>query len=340
MATTIKDIARKLNISVSTVSYALNDGPRSVPEHVKLKVKQVAQELNYRPNRVARSLIKGESHVIGIVPTAVRKNMTVSPYFVSALNGVVNACENLNQDVMILTRNSSEDSSEAVETLLDGRVDGVVFIAPLSDSPAIPRLRELGFPHVVISSSQYPGSPSFQVDNAAGVNLIIDHLVAQGHTKIAHMAGAMDLEDGAERFQAFHDRMAYHGLKVNPNWIVYGQFHTVIALEAARQLLDQPEVPTAVFCANDESALSMLRVALQAGLDPKKDLAIAGFDDTFSSQLAIPPLTTVSQPIERLANEATHALLKTIREGTSISGKRFSPELIVRDSTLSPKKDN
>lgn len=333
MASTIKDIARKLNISVSTVSYALNGGPRSVPSHVAEQVAATAKELNYRPNRLARSLVSRRSNVLGIVPTAISHNMAIGPYFVQMLNGIVNAGELLGQDVLICTKHSSTDSPVQIEQLIDGRVDGLIFIAPVINSEAIRQVAELKFPHVVISGESHVESLSFTLDNDLGVKLIVDHLVEMGHTKIGHITGSLEQEDGILRERAFRNSMASHRLPVREDWIVEGGFTPSGGTRAAEIILNLSDRPTAIFCANDEMALSLVLAARKHGIKIPHQLAIAGFDDTFFSHISNPPLTTVEQPMAELASEATQALVRLIEGSSSIKCQKFAPKLIAREST-------
>src|SRR5579871_3910336 len=130
MPVTIKDIAKHLGVSVSTVSYALNGGPRPVRNDVRDRVLAAAAALDYRPNHLARSLITRRSFTIGVVPTELAANLTKSPYFAACLDGIVNAAEMLGQDVLLYTRFDQSSPVAFINALLDGRADGLIFLAP------------------------------------------------------------------------------------------------------------------------------------------------------------------------------------------------------------------
>ncbi len=336
MASTIKDIAQRLGISVSTVSYALNDGPRPVPPGVKARVLAMAEELSYRPNRVARSLVDGRSRTIGIVPTVVRPDVAIGPYFVAGLNAAFNVCAESGQDVLIYTQHSSYDTEEGARQLVDGRADGLLFLAPRLGSPAVAYLRRIGFPHAVVDGSPGEGALTFNVDNGAGVRRLVAHLAEQGHRRIGHLAGPSEMRDGVERREAFVAAMGEHGLPAQRRWILDAGFDGIEGRKAADDLLGLDELPTAVVCGNDEVAHALLTIAGERGVRVPEDLAITGFDDSVFSQIGRVGITTVAQPVSRIAEAATRSLLRLIEGSTEERSLTFSPELVVRGSSLSP----
>ncbi len=339
MAATIKDIARKLNISVSTVSYALNDGPRSVPEEVKKRVLQVAQELQYRPNRVARNLVTRRSFTLGIVPSEASYDIVLSPYLQNSLNGIVNTAEASRFDVLFFTRYDQSETREMTNVLLDGRVDGLIFLAPPKHSPVIDIIAEYGVPYVIISGEARNSSVQFGVDNSSGVLSAMSHLWELGHRKIGHIFGRLHMEDGIARHEAYLSFLAGKGIEVSPNWMASGDFTMDGGFAGMKELIAGDDLPTAVFCANDEIAVGAIRAATQAGMNIPGDLSIVGFDNVPLSAVFIPAITTIRQPVQDLASEATKALIRLIDGGASLPSQLLPTELIVRDSTSSPKED-
>ena len=335
---TIKDIAREANVSVSTVSYALNDGPRSVPVEVKKRVLEVASRLHYRPNRVAKSLITRRSHVIAIVPTRVEKDMIMGPYFANMLNGIVNACEDKLQDVLILTQIHTTESMQALYPLLDGRCDGAIFLAPAQDSAGIAYLQEIGFPHIIVNGRN-AGSTCFEIDNHFGIALAIEHLVELGHRKIGMLLGPEELSDGYERNSSFVKQMRSHGLKINPDWLVSAGFHPSGGLEAGRKLLSQKARPTAIYCANDEVAIGFYRACKEFKVEVPNDISVIGFDDSPMTTLIEPNLTTIKQPIDLMSRQAADSLIAQIEGQEPSESCRFTTSLILRNSTTRPMED-
>ncbi len=335
---TIKDIAREAKVSVSTVSYALNDGPRSVPTEVKDRILEVAAKLHYRPNRLARSLITRKSHVIGIVPPRVEMDMIVGPYFVSMLNGIVNTYELLQQDVLILTQIKSTESREAIYPLLDGRCDGAIFLAPPHDSAGIAYLSEINFPHVVLNGRNST-SPNFDIDNQGGMRLAVQHLAELGHKKIGMLIGPDNHVDGLERNAAFVEAMNSLGLTIKPDWLVDGGFQQSLGLEGGRKILALKDRPTAMCCANDESAVGLYTACKERGIRIPEDISIVGFDNVPMASLVEPNLTTVKQPFDEMSRHAAKSLIALIDGCLITQSKQFATSLVVRSSTARPMED-
>jgi len=344
MAATIKDIARKLNISTSTVSYALNDGPRNVPPEVKKRVLDLARELDYRPNRVARSLVTRKANAIGVVPPSTETNVFLSPFVRLAWNAIVNEAETLGQDLLLFTGHNRNLPGESGNELLDGRIDGVVFIAPRSDVQAIPFLQERGFPFTSIASATSSAGPSFSCDNAGGVAQALDHLRSLGHRRIAHVAGGQDSPDAMRRMEAFHEYMWSRGLAVPDGFLQKGAFTVESGYAAGLRLLRVSPRPTAVFVGNDEMAYGLCQALREAGLDVPGDVSLVGFDDCDMSYAFNPPITTVQQPVAEMAAAALRAAVD-IANGDIPSGvghaasAQFPTRLIVRGSTASLREE-
>jgi LacI family transcriptional regulator len=339
MPATLKDIARKVGVSVSTVSYAINGGPRIVGNEIRDRVLATAKAMDYRPNTVAKSLITRRSHTIGIVPTVTQINMTRIPYFQGCLQGVVNESEVLGQDVLLYTRYDQSLVDQFLSSLLDGRADGVIFLAPRVDSPVVEWVQGR-LPAVVVSSrSSYEVTPSLTIDNFGGVRFAIEHLIELGHTRIANIHGPSSLEEGEERRRAFDQCMSTHGLTVRPAWILDGDFSTLGGYEAGRGLFAQPELPSAVFCANDESAMGVMRAANEIGLRIPEDISVVGFDDSPSALLSYPQLTSVRQPLEEIGACALRDLVTIIEGSKAPHRPSFNTNLVIRQSTSRPKED-
>jgi len=338
MASTIKDIARRLNISVSTVSYALNGGPRSVPEEVRDKVLTVARELDYRPNRVARSLITRRSHVLGIIPHRSSRDLILGPFMQHVLNGILNEAELMMQHVLIFTRCDEKDTAGTMDQFLGGHVDGLVFISSDGLEPVLEELRHRNFPHVALSARR-GASPTVTVDNVNGVERAMAHLYGLGHRKIGHLRGIPTHYDGWERHEAYSDFMRRHGLPINPSWIVDGRFTPFDGRCAALKILDRPDRPTAVFAANDEMALGLLEAARELGISVPSQLSVVGFDDSPHAALCYPRLTTVRQPLNDIGAAAARMLLDIIEERDPVTSLRFGTELVIRDTTARPTED-
>lgn len=338
MAATIKDIAKKLNISVSTVSYALNGGPRPVPELVRQRVLAVAAELDYRPNSLARSLVTRRTMTVGIVPGVLAHDLLLSPFVRVILNGILNELEEREHDGLIFTGMNLRNNHAQVSRLLDGRIDGVVFLPPTPPEDVLENLEYRRFPVVTIAAEPKHGRTNYSSDNEKGVHIAVDHLVELGHRKIGMVMGYESHRDAALRRSAFEESLAGHGLAVNPDWMVSGDFTAEGGHDAAQKILSQKDRPTALFCANDESAFGALVGVRNLGLSVPNDVSVVGYDDIFISQQASPPLTTIRQSVEEIGAAAVSGLLKKI-SGQEVVSQVFQPKLVQRSSTSCPPQD-
>lgn len=340
MAAKLKDIAQKLNLSISTVSYALNGGPRTVSAEVKDRVMVAARELEYRPNRVARSLMTGRSYTVGVVPTEAYINLALTPYFASSLNGIINSAEETGNDVLIFTRFDQSNVDRFADTLLDGRVDGLIFLAPLLQSPIFDIVDGNGIPYVVTSSPTGGRAVCFAVDNGEGVDIALNHLTSLGHTKIGHITGSQRVSDGVVRADAFENYVCRHQLDARADWIFDGDFTPSGGYQAGLKLLSMQDRPSAVFCSNDEMAAGFVRACYELNVRVPEEMSLVGFDDAPICQSLFPQLTTIRQPLEEMGAAAYRALISLV-EGEGVSSSRLFPtQLIKRNSTTRPKEDN
>lgn len=339
MPTTIRDIAKKLNLSVSTVSYALNNGPRSVPAEVKKRVLQVAKELDYRPNRIAKSMVTGRTYTIGIVPTDQFENFIVSPFILQCMNGIINECEKRKYDVLLFTRFGASEEFDIANSISDGRVDGLIFLAPLINSNLIEVADRRGIPFVLTHRTHDRDLPTFTLDNSQIVERAIDHLVALGHKRIGHVYGSQALQDGIERRRAFDVLRKSGKFESHDTWIEPGNFVREEGYISALKILSQKNRPTAIFCSNDEMAIGTYWAAEKLNLKIPDDLSVIGVDNATWSHLVTPPLTTISQNLHDLAISAVAELTKFIEKGEKPHSQHFGTELIERASTSSPKEN-
>jgi LacI family transcriptional regulator len=339
MATTIKDIAKTLNISVSTVSYALNGGPRSVPEEVKQKIFAVARELNYRPNRLAKSMVTGRMDTIGVVPPQITQDAFLSPYLHLALNGIANQARVLQQDMLLFTRHDETEREEMITVLLDGRADGVIFIAPHFNHKTVELATSLHLPCVTISGATLDGVVSFTADSEGGVHQAMNHLYELGHRKIAHVAGRLDMQDSVIRLQAYQSFLRLANIPYREEWVAMGQFMIEGGRKAIREFWQLDDKPTAVLCANDEMAIGLIAEAHEMGIKVPEELSVIGFDNSPSGMQIVPNLTTVRQPIGEMGAAAMRSLFELIEDRTPTEETVFTTELVVRDSTARPKED-
>jgi len=337
MAVTVRDIAKKLNIGKSTVGYALNGGPKPVSEEVRRLVMAAARDMGYQPNENARSLAKGRTNMIGVVPFQLQRDSLLSPYMRIALAGIYEAAEDLGRHVVLFTGYSPHDQDAIRSRSFGARVDGLVLVSPKIDRQMMDFIAEQNLPLAIVASPAEGPGLHFNADNAGGVTAAIEHLAKLGHRSIATIAGTPGA-DGTERNDAFFAAMERLQLPVPPHMAQEGDFTKQSGYQVGQRLLGLEKPPTAVFAANDQMAYGLLMAARELGIRVPQDLSVIGFDDDELSREIHPPLTTIAQPIAEMASAALQAVVK-LSTGQSAQGHLFATRLIERASTACPKED-
>jgi len=332
MASTIKEIAERLNLSISTVSYALNGGPKPVSVAVARQVKELASELGYRPNRLAKSLVTGRIHTIGIVPIVAEGDILSAPSSGPFFNGAFNAAAQLRQDVLVFTAHDRNKPDQVVDDILDSRVDGVVFIAPRPDSPALKLIEQSTLPYALAAGPE-GRQRCYRVDDAQGTHAAIEYLISLGHRRIAHVTGDPALADSAVRRDTYLAVMRDRQLLVPDEYVAIGDYLRGSGYRAGIQFAEMKDRPTAIFCGNDDMAFGVVDAFREVGLSVPDDVSVVGFDDTPIA--AHEQLTTVRQPLQQIVSDAFRAVVNEIETGDRPTGACYPAPLIVRGSTAS-----
>jgi DNA-binding LacI/PurR family transcriptional regulator len=316
MPVTLKDVAQKAGVSISTACRALNN---SVGIHADTRrhIANVAAHLNYRTNQVARGLVTGQSHSIGLVISDIR-----NPFFAEVARGAEDAAFRTGRDLVLC--NSDLDAAKQmryVEWLLAKRIDGIVMnsVAPLSPAQQ-EQLWAAGVPIVLLNLSlTQPRSPMRRfsaaiADNLAGGEIAGKYLIDLGHVNVIHITGPRTHGNFADRaigfLKAFHDR----GLP-KPR-VVYGEHTFEAAYQTGRQHLAGERNATAIFAGNDVIAFGCMRAMMEKGIRIPEDVSIIGFDNVEMSQITCPPLTTIDQPKYETGKAAVEMLLSMMAKGS------------------------
>jgi len=309
MPVTIKDVARESGVNTSTVSRALNN-TYGVNDETRKHVMEVATRLNYRTNQVARGLVTGRLHTIGLVVSDIR-----NPFFAEVARGAEDAAHRAGHDLVLCNSDlKAEKQMGYFDSLLAKRVDGIVMnsVAALSHAQQ-DQLWAAGVPIVLLNrSSVYRRFSSVLGDNLQGGEIAGNYLIDLGHTKVGHITGPRahgNLADRAKGFlKAFHDR----GLP-EPE-VIYGEHTFAGGYESANRLLGPDRKITAVFAGNDVLAFGCIRTAIEKGIRVPDDLSIIGFDNVEISQITSPPLTTIDQPKYEIGKAAIEMLLNMMAQ--------------------------
>ncbi|MFC4638289.1 LacI family DNA-binding transcriptional regulator [Deinococcus hohokamensis] len=323
---TLADVARVAGVSKMTVSNVINNKP-GMSETTRVRVQQAIETTGYVVNPAARALAGRRSNLIGVLTP--RLNW---PFVSEVLHGASLTAEAAGLNLAIFTTGQNEGLERERAALLRTLADGVLLVAPTADDH---QLFAGALPVVTLGAH---GPRSVQVDNHRGAQLATNHLLELGHRRVAHLRGPDNhIRDAAEREAGFRSAMQAAGLTVAPEWIQNGEFSEDGGERAARHLLSLPEPPTAIFAANDRSAIGVLRAAAALGRRVPHDLSVVGFDDIHAASVTDPPLTTIRQPLEDMGGAAAQMLIDLTRDLTPVQSQVIFPAaLVIRGSTAPP----
>jgi LacI family transcriptional regulator len=303
------DVAREAGVSVATVSKVVN-GRYGVSQATLEKVLGVIAHLGYESSLGARSLRSLRTNVIGVLVAE------FEPFSTELLKGVSEAIGDTGYDLIAYSGRHHSDTvgweRRSLVRLAGSVIDGAIVVTPTIVDAGIG-----GIPVVAVDPHTGPVDvPTVDADNYAGAVKATAYLLGLGHRRIAHLSGRPDLESARLRERGFRDAMARAGLEVDERLVVVGGFRAEAAEGPARELLTRPDRPTAVFAANDLSAIRTMEVAHSLGLGIPEDLSIIGFDNVPESALAMPPLTTIAQPLKAIGATALRMLVAML-DGTA-----------------------
>ena len=330
---TIKDIAREVGVSPSTVSRALSDSPL-ISEKTKQNVKEVAQRLGYERNELARGLVKGSSGAVGLVVADI-----TNPFFSDIAQGVGEVAHRFGYGVMLCdTAGKANRESDYIRLLRRKRVDGLILTSATMDDPYLKDLAKTRTPFILVSRlCRSVDAPYVVVDDRVGARLAVEHLINLGHQYIGFIGGPANVQSSRDRMVTYREVLQEHGLAEKEEWMGFSDFTQAAGRKAGRQMLSLPERPSAIFAANDMIALGVLEVAEEMGFLIPDDLSLVGYNDISYASLPRVQLTTVAQPTQEMGQIASEWLLSTIEEH-----KRhplhcvLNPHLVVRRSTAPP----
>lgn len=337
---TIKDIARACDVSTATVSYVINGKNTLLPE-TRERVLRAMREMNYHPSAVARGLTKKRMNMLGILFDNIGSEIAIwHPYTSGILQGVLAASARAGYNVTIFTE-LWQSAEHSLPKLRDQRTDGIIIVAPPTDTDILPSLRSAVSQIVTISSASAPfGMPSVDVDNALGITLAVRHLRELGHMHIAFLSGELNMCSALVRRMAFESALQQSGGCVLPAHVVTASYeNTQVSYAQARHLLSLPAPPTAIVAGNDQIAMAVLDAARDLGISIPSALSVVGFDDIPDAARLQPPLTTVRQPLVEIGTAAAQLLLRLLSgESVPTEPLLIAPTLIVRSSTAPPER--
>jgi LacI family transcriptional regulator len=331
---TLKDIAQRVGVSITTASRALG-GYEDVAETTREKVLRAAEELGYYPSATARQLQKQRTDTIGFVIPTFGPRFS-DPYFSELLAGIGNEAAHHNFDLLVSTRSpDSSEEEEAYRRLVDGRrVDGVLVVRTRIKDPRLSYLMQRDFPFVAFGRSRANEDfPYLDVDGQKGLRDAVQHLIDVGHERIAYISAPRNLTFATHRLAGYKQALQENRLAYDKDLVVVGHLTEEDGYQAAHRLLSLSNPPTAIAVANDLMALGAMRAAHERGLDVGHDMAITGFDDIPLAAHARPALTTVRQPIYDIGRRVCQMLIRVIK-GEPLAERHIllEPTLVIRES--------
>jgi LacI family transcriptional regulator len=322
---TIRDVARRAQLSVATVSRALN-GFDNVSEKAKEQVEQAARELGYIPHAGARSLSLARTNAIGVVLPDLH-----GEFFSEIVRGMDREASRRGYLLLLSNLHGSPEQASLALRAMRGRVDGLIVMAPQLSVGDLAAALPGGIPSILINTRGGSGSQAaIHLDNAAGARAVVDHLAALGRRRLVHVAGPEGNIDADERAAAFRSACVERGLDCE---VLRGDFDEPSGERLVEALIRKRHRFDAVFAGNDNMAIGALQALRSAGANVPTDVAVAGFDDIpLASHLG---LTTVRVRIAQLGERALTRLLDSLGSGGAGGDELHAPELVVRATTVS-----
>lgn len=324
---TIRDVALRAGVSVATVSKVINQR-YGVATDTSARVQAAIEDLGYEASLVAQSLRNHRTNVLGILVA------DLEPFSAELLKGAADAIRGSGFELVVYSACGRAGDRVGWERRYLSRLSGTLIDGAVLVTPTVVTA---GGGAPIVAVDPHTGAsdlPTIDSDNLRGAELATEHLLERGHRRIAMLTGRADLQSAQLREQGYRRALAAAGVPVDADLVRLGDYDPVTSQDSARRLLTAPDRPTAVFAANDVSAIATIEVAGELGLRVPEDLSVVGFDDIPESALCTPPLTTVAQPIRRMGQCAIELLIRLIRgEPAGATHITLATSLVERRST-------
>ncbi len=324
---TIRDVAERAGVSVATVSKVIN-GRYGVAVETTQRVQRAIDDLGYEASLAAQSLRNHRTNVIGVLVA------DFEPFSSEVLKGAADAIRGTGFELVVYSAGGRVGEHVGWERRYLSRLSGTLIDGAILVTPTVTDV-SYGAPIVAIDPHTGPSEmPTVDSDNWHGACLGVSHLLELGHRRIGMITGRPDLQSAQLRENGYRDALTAAGLPIDERLIQLGAFDPDVARDAAHRLLTMADPPTAIFAANDLSAITAMEAAAALRLRVPDDLSLVGFDNVPESALASPPLTTVEQPIRQMGQRAMELLVRLIREEpVEVNHIRLATRLVQRQST-------
>ncbi|EMW1605375.1 substrate-binding domain-containing protein [Vibrio cholerae] len=327
---TMKDIARLAGVSTSTVSHVINKS-RFVSDEIAERVNNAAQQLNYAPSALARSLKMNRTKTIGMLVTT-----STNPFFGEVVKGVERSCYHQGYNLILCnTEGDNQRMKASINTLLQKRVDGLLLMCSTLEGERLDVFdRYPDIPIVVMDWGPILfASDKIQDNSLQGGYMAAKHLIESGHKEIGCITGPLIRHQAQMRYEGYKRALAEAGIAINPDWIVESDFECEGGYQAFEKLYQRGKLPSALFVSNDMMAMGVIQAASQRDLRVPDDLSLIGYDDVHIAKFMTPALTTIHQPKYRLGKAAVDTLLYRLENpDTTAQVVQLEPTLVVRNS--------
>ncbi|WP_202081639.1 LacI family DNA-binding transcriptional regulator [Caldalkalibacillus salinus] len=330
MGATIKDVARVASVSIATVSRILNNQP-GYSEETKRKVMKAIKELGYQPNAVARGLINKKTQTIGVLFP------DISSMLSSAILGGIEEVthEHGNSVIVCHTAAQGNKTMKYIQLLREKRVDAILWVSEAMREEYYEVLLDMNIPVVLISTeSNRFQFPYVKVSDKSASFSATEYMIKNGHQKIGMISGPKeDLISGFPRYEGYKLALHEYGIEMKEERVVFSNgFDYDAGKESFKKLINHSPEITGVVVASDEMAMGAIVAAYRLGIDVPDDLSIIGYDNLKLAEMAVPPLTTVAQPLHELGQTGAEMLFKMIETGEKARNIILPHSIIERDS--------
>jgi LacI family transcriptional regulator len=320
---TLKDVAKRAGVSVSTASYSLN-GSTLISDDTKKKVLDAAKEIGYRPNGLAKNLKEQKTNIIGLFLSGF-----TGPFFTDMMEGIQDVVMQKGYELVVCA------SVDKHRLLVERYVDGAIILNYHMDDELLQSIATEKFPCIVMDRElQNPFIKNILLPNELGTATAVNYLIEKGHKRIGFIAGSGESYDGETRLKGFKEELQKHNMNFLEHDLLRADFTESSGYLAMSQYMDQmgKELPSAIVCANDEMAMGAIRAVQERELKVPEDIAVVGFDDIYVSQFFNPPLTTIRVPRKQWGTIAAETLFKMIDNQFDFEPDPISVELMSRNS--------
>jgi len=336
--TTIYDIAKKLNVTPSTVSRALSDHPR-ISKKTKERVKEVANALNYQQNSIAAALRSGRTKTLGVIVPTVNRT-----FFSSLIRGIEQVARTAGYHVMICQSNDDPTlEKDIINTLLGAQVDGIIasLAKSTNDYSHYENLKVAETPLVMVDrATNISNTSTVVIDDFLGAYTAVEHLIHQGCRRIAHFGGSLHLDIYKNRFQGYQQALLDNGISYDENLVICSDLELQDGRAGMKALLKLSEPPDAVLSASDYAAVGAMEVLKERGINIPDEVALVGFMNELFTAFTEPKLSSINQQSEQMGQIAAHVFLEEIKLGTTSFTHRktvLTPDLVIRASSMKKK---